>query len=98
MMTERDDELRRVLRQWKAPEPGAALDERVLRDIRSPRRWWISVAAGVLLAGVLVMHLSQRRPEVVKADTQVVSVAVIADATGFQPMAEGKITVVKRTQ
>jgi hypothetical protein len=34
----------------------------------------------------------------VKADTQVVIVAVIADATGFQPMAEGKITVVKRTQ
>ena len=64
----------------------------------SPRRWWISVAAAVLLVGVLAMHLSQRPPMVVKADTQVVSVAVLADAAGFQPMPEGKITVTRGTQ
>lgn len=93
-----DDELQKVLRQWKAPEPDAALDRRVFKSIRSSRQWWIRVAAGILLAGALAIHLSQRPADVVKADTQVVSVAVIADATGFQPMPEGKITVTKGTQ
>jgi len=93
-----DDELRKVLRQWKAPEPSAALDRRVFRSIRSPRRWWLRVAAGILLLAGLFAHLSQRPPGVVKADTQVVSVAVLADATGFVPLPEGKITVTKGTQ
>ena len=96
-MIDRDEQLRNVLRQWEAPSPGAGLDRRVFAGIRSPRRWWLRVAAGILLLAGLFAHLSQRPPDV-KADTQVVSVAVLADATGFEPMPEGKITVTKGTQ
>jgi len=92
-----DDELRKVLRQWEAPRPGAGLDRRVFGSIRSPRRWWLRVAAGILLLAGLFAHLSQRPPGVVRADTQVVSVAVITDSAGFEPMPEGKITVTRGT-
>jgi hypothetical protein len=93
-----DEELRKVLRQWEAPRPGATLDRRVFKSIHSQRRWWLRVAAGILLLAGLFAHLSQRPPGVVKADTQVVSVAVLADATGFEPLPEGRITVTKGTQ
>jgi hypothetical protein len=100
-MTRQDEELRKLLRQWQAPPSGPRLDERVWSDIRGRRRVppgrWLSIAAGVALAGALFLHLSRSRPQVVKAERQTVSVAIVADAAGFKPLANGAITVTKGT-
>ena len=101
-MNEHDQELQRLLRLWEAPVPGAALDERVLNSFRKsqPSRSlrWLSIAAGIALLGALGVHLTLMPPPVVRADREVVSVAVIEDAAGFIPMANGNITVTKGTQ
>jgi hypothetical protein len=90
-MTERDEELRKLLRQWEAPEPGKGLDARVWNAVRharpSRRRLWLPIAAGVILAAVsakLWMPAAHRG----NIETRI-------DATGFRPVADGTITLVK---
>ena len=62
-MNERDP-LDRLLREWKSPEPGAELDQRVTSAYRSAtktsiwRRFWrtrISIPAPVLVSAALVL-------------------------------------------
>jgi hypothetical protein len=53
-MTERDDELRGLLRQWEAPPWDTAMDRPVLNAVlaRPPRRWrrWGAMVACLALA------------------------------------------------
>jgi hypothetical protein len=62
-----NDPLRSVLREWKAPEPSEALDERVrgaFRVLRAPSLWaWflrarVSVPVPVLAAVVLLIAVA----------------------------------------
>jgi hypothetical protein len=87
-MMERDEELRKLLRRWEAPEPGKELDARVWNTVRQARRRvWLPLAAGVILVAAsakLWMPAAHRG----NIETRV-------DATGFRPVADGIITVVK---
>jgi hypothetical protein len=90
-MIDRDEELRRGLRRWEAPEPAKELDARVWNSIRQARparrRVWLPIAAGVILVAVsakLWMPAAHRG----NIETRV-------DATGFRPVADGVITIVK---
>ena len=92
-MTDRDEELRATLKNWKTPLPSAELDTRVWSEFnrsRPPRRSWFAVAAGVLLlAGAAVwLHTGpkQRRP---------VSIETRVDAAGFRAVPNGAITVIE---
>jgi hypothetical protein len=95
-MIERDEELQKLLRQWKAPAASAKLDERVWSAFRQPRGSrgkWLAVAAGVLVAGGASLWLAYpagtpRRRGNVNIETRV-------DASGFRPVGNGTITVVK---
>jgi hypothetical protein len=79
-----DEELRRVLKLWEAPEPGAKLDERVWKA-KPQRRWkWLPVAAGIILAAGMAKFWSSSPG----METRI-------DATGFRPIANGAITVVR---
>jgi hypothetical protein len=94
-MTERDEGLQRVLRQWEAPAPRPGLDARVwsaFRRSQGPRRRkWLPIAAGVLFA-VVAAHLWMGQPRhSVRIETRV-------QAAGFRPIAEGKITVMEGPQ
>jgi hypothetical protein len=89
-MMERDEEFRRLLRRWEAPEPAKELDARVWNTVRQARparrRVWLPIAAGVILVAVsakLWMPAAHRG----NIETRV-------DATGFRPVADGIITVV----
>jgi hypothetical protein len=90
-MMERDEELRKLLRQWEAPEPGRKLDARVwntVRQARPPRRRvWLPIAAGVILVAVSA-KLWMPHAHSGNIETRV-------DAAGFRPVADGIITVVK---
>jgi hypothetical protein len=97
-MTERDDELKKILRRWEAPEPGEGLDARVRDSWRQSSvqgsgrgggkaRWWMAVAAGVALV-VGFAHLQQPVREPVR-------LASATNAHGFRPLPNGAITVVK---
>jgi len=93
-MTDRDEELRAMLRQWKAPAPTGQLDERVWSEFRGSRppgrRRWLAVAAGVLLvAGALVKLHSGPRPQ------HSSSIETRVDAAGFRAVPNGTITVVE---
>ena len=90
-MIEHDEELRKLLRRWEAPEPGKELDARVWNTIRqerpSRRVVWLPIAAGVILVAVsakLWMPAAQGG----NIETRV-------DAAGFRPVADGVITVLK---
>jgi hypothetical protein len=89
-MMERDDELRKLLRRWEAPEPGGKLDERVWNTVGrarpARRRVWLPIAAGVILAAVSA-KLWMPAAHSGNIETRV-------DATGFRPVADGVITVV----
>lgn len=99
-MIERDEPLQKVLRQWEAPAPDPRLDERVWTSFRlsaasQRRRWtrkWLPLAAGVLLCAGLAMHLMKSPGP---AEFRSVSIETTADATGFTPVPDGAITVVK---
>ena len=91
-MTDRDEELRAMLKNWKAPLPSAELDARVWSEFsrsRPPRRSWLAVAAGVLLiAGAAALwHTGPKERRTVSIETRV-------DAAGFRAVPNGTITVV----
>ena len=90
-MTERDEELRKLLRQWEAPEPGKELDARVWNTIRqgrpARRRVWLPIAAGVILVAVSA-KLWMPAAHSGNIETRI-------DAAGFRPVADGNITVMK---
>jgi hypothetical protein len=99
-MIERDDDLQKVLRAWEAPAPDPRLDERVWKSFRQSAelqrgRWarkWLPVAAGLVLCAGLAMHLMTTPGP---SHTHSVRVETTADATGFTPVPDGAITVVK---
>lgn len=94
-----NDPLRAVLREWKAPEPSAGLDERVrarFRVLRSPSPWvrfWsarVSVPVPVLAALVLlvaVVWLVEFRPA--PPVPRQPGVVTRLEATGFQAVPNG---------
>ena len=98
-MIDHDEELRRVLRQWKAPGPSARLDERVWKSLRAERppvHWakrWLPVAAGIVVVTGLSMHLMS--PPRTHEKPQVVSLKAITSAAGFEPLPDGEITVTR---
>lgn len=94
-----NDPLRALLREWQAPEPSAALDERIragFRAARAPSPWariWqarISVPVPVLAALVLlaaVAWLVQFRPAAPAVREP--GIVTRLEATGFQPEPNG---------
>jgi hypothetical protein len=100
-----NDPLRTVLREWKAPEPSAALDERVragFRPARAPSIWTqflrarVSVPVPVLAAAMLliaVVYLVEFRPAP-PAPPRQPGVVTRLEATGFQPVPDG-VTLVE---
>lgn len=94
-----NDPLRSVLREWKAPEPSEALDERVrgaFRVLRAPSLWArflrarVSVPVPVLAAVVLliaVAWLVEFRPATPVPRQP--GVVTRLEATGFQPVPNG---------
>ena len=94
-----NDPLRAVLREWKAPEPSAELDERVragFRVLRSPSPWArflsarvsvpVPVLAAVLLV-VAVVWLVEFRPAPPAPRQR--GLVTRLEATGFQPVPNG---------
>jgi hypothetical protein len=101
------DPLRKVLREWAAPEPSAALDARVragFRAARAPSLWrrlWtarVSVPVPVLAAVLLVLAMAwlvEFRPAVPQAPvTRAPGVVTRLEATGFQPLPDGVARVI----
>ena len=99
-MTE-NDPLNAVLREWQAPEPSAALDQRVRAGFRAlqpaPRwsRFWsarLSVPVPVLAAVLLlvgVVWLVEFRPAAPPVPPRQPGVVTRLAATGFQPEPNG---------
>jgi hypothetical protein len=107
-----DEQLRSVLREWNAPEPDAAMDQRIHSAWREshPGTWkriWsarISVpvpilAALLLIAMVLWFKLGPSRSATV-APAETGGYVTQLNATGFQPAPNGeaRIVTVKETQ
>lgn len=98
-MIDRDEELRKVLREWKAPDPSTRLDARVWKSVegaRPPVRWakrWLPIAAGIVVVTGLSMHLMSGPRAHEKP--RVVSLKAITNAAGFEPLPEGEITVTR---
>ena len=101
------DSMREVLREWKAPEPPTALDDRMRTAYRAayrPSPWRsfgkrrISVPAPVLAALVLLalaLFLEFRfRPAPVPPRAEPGYVTRM-EATGFQPLPNGAARVVR---
>jgi hypothetical protein len=94
-----NDPLRAVLREWKAPEPSAGLDERVRAGFRTAQRpspwarFWsarVSVPVPVLAAVVLlvaVVWLVEFRPA--PPAPRQPGVVTRLEATGFQAVPNG---------
>lgn len=82
-----DEQLRKALAKWEAPVPSARLDRRVFDTCRPPARvsWklWGAVAAGV----AVMLGANLFRPAA-HLDTTL-------GATGFRPIPDGAVTVVK---
>jgi hypothetical protein len=100
-------DLRDLLVKWEAPEASSALDERVYaafkRSARSRSNFWIPFAAAAA-GGVVVAGLWMRRPVEIEMDSAVVSspAGVTAETelnvTGFVPITNGKIVVVRKAE
>jgi hypothetical protein len=90
-----DEQLREVLKKWEAPQPSAALDRRVFGACKPVKaiswKLWGAVAAGVALM-VAANFLSPSRP-VVRGEPRQLETRLTA--TGFRPMPEGAVTVMK---
>jgi hypothetical protein len=98
-----DDLLRN---EWKAPEPSAALDQRVTSAYRSavrPSIWgqfWkfrVSIPAPVLVAAMLTilalfLWLRPTAAPVVSAEAK--SVVTRLNASGFQPLPNGEARII----
>jgi hypothetical protein len=96
-----NDPLRAVLREWQAPEPSAALDERVragFRAARAPSLWAqfltarITVPVPVLAAAMVLLALAWYigfRPASPAAPARRPGVVTRLEATGFQPVPNG---------
>jgi hypothetical protein len=88
-MIERDEDLQELLQRWEAPAPGASLDRRVMNSIRKQRirraSKWLPLAAALLLAAKLWLPGGDRSLRLVTT----------ANATGFEPISEGNITVIR---
>jgi len=110
-MREHDDQLNRLLKHCPAPEPPRSLDARVLASYRattgmqrhSRSRTWLFIAAGVvLMAGFLTFQRreppSKTPPPTDAVATEEVRLTSTMQATGFRPVAEGAITVIKGDQ
>jgi hypothetical protein len=94
-----NDPLRAVLREWKAPEPSAGLDERVragFRVSRSPSPWArflsarVSLPVPVLAAVVLLIAVAwivESRPS--PPSLRQPGLVTRLEATGFQPVPNG---------
>ncbi|MDE3195927.1 MAG: hypothetical protein KGN84_06265 [Acidobacteriota bacterium] len=95
-MIEPGDNLRKALHEWKAPQPGRSLDDRVWKSYASARRvphpirTRLAIAAGLLLAGAISLHLSSGPPR-----PRVVQVRTTTTAEGFEPLPDGAITITK---
>ena len=98
-----DEELQKLLQEWKVPACHSALDQRVWDSVRKSKasgtlKWrvgsgvrkWLPVAAVLFVAATL--WLGYRAPVTKSRD---VSIRTTADATGFRPIANDSITVVK---
>ncbi len=91
-----DEQLKSVLTEWKAPAPGAELDERVRRSVQrsvrmtKPRRtWmWLAIAAGIVLIAA-IGHMGRNDGE---------AKSTLRDSSGFQPLVNGAITTEEGTQ
>lgn len=100
-----DDSLRRVLREWQAPEPGAELDVRVRDAWRASRpgvwrRLWTSrvsvpvpVLAAVLLAVAALLIEFRGTPQAAPAPEARV-VVTETTASGFVALPNGAARVV----
>lgn len=88
-MNDRDDELNKLLRHWEVPSPGPSLDRRVRASVRKQRvrrvSKWLPLAAAVLLAAKLWLPAADRS----------VRLETTANVTGFEPISDGTITVIK---
>lgn len=98
-----NDPLQTVLREWRAPEPGAALDARVRAAYgathrRSPwQAFWgarISVPAPALVVIVLALFLQFRSAPAPVSPGADRGYVTRLDATGFQPLPNGAARVV----
>jgi hypothetical protein len=101
------DPLQKVLREWEAPEPSAALDARVRAGFRAARahapwrRLWtarVSVPVPVLAAVLLLLAVAwavELRPEMPRRPVPPApGVVTRLEATGFQPLPDGVAQVV----
>ncbi|HMF78596.1 MAG TPA: hypothetical protein VK604_23265 [Bryobacteraceae bacterium] len=101
------DSLDALLREtWKAPEPTAALEQRMTSAYRSavrPSVWWrfwkfrVSVPAPVLVAAMLTIFalFFWLRPAAAPAvPTEAASVVTRLNASGFQPLPNGEVRVI----
>jgi hypothetical protein len=101
-----NDPLKGVLKEWRAPEPGAALDTRLraaYRGVYRPSPWklfWmtrISVPApalavlAILFFALILQFRSDPAPVAPRADRGYVT---RMEATGFQPLPNGAARVV----
>lgn len=93
----RDDELKKVLKQWEAPGPSAKLDAKVWEAYVQNQRWsvnwklWGAVAAGV----VLVAGLQWSKPTEPLQMPGGPRLETRMAGAGFQPLEDGAVTVVK---
>ena len=108
-MNERDP-LRTLLQEWEAPEPSAALDQRVLAAYHARRgSFWrglwsfrVSIPAPVLAAAVLMILVGfwiDRRSVPPQRPTPVAPAAggymTRLETAGFQPLPDGDIRVIR---
>ena len=95
-----NDPLRAVLREWRAPEPSGALDERVrsgFRAARGPSVWArfltarVSLPVPVLAVAMVLIAMAwlvEFRPTP-PAPRRQPGVVTRLEATGFQPVPDG---------
>jgi hypothetical protein len=101
-----EDRLQELLREWKAPDPNTALDERVRATFRklNPsfwRRLWtmrisipVPAMAAILLLTAVVLWLGLR-PSPPHAAAPPLDYANKVQAAGFQPLPNGAARIIE---